>query len=141
MIIFRNILAIIVGFVVGAAVNSMLVSTGPIVFPPPEGVDLNPEKLAEAMPLLKPEHFVFPFLAHALGTLVGALVAYLIAGSRPRIFANVIGALFLTGGLVAVRMYPAPIWFIVIDLAVAYVPMAALAILIGGKLRRAPAKP
>ena len=36
------------------------------------------------MHLFEPKHLVFPFLAHAVGTLVGALVAYLVAAVANR---------------------------------------------------------
>lgn len=68
-----------------------------------------------------------PFLAHALGTFVGALVASLIAANRKMLFAIVIGLFNLTGGIVAVTMIPAPMWFNVTDLVLAYIPMAFLA--------------
>lgn len=71
-----------------------------------------------------------PFLAHALGTFVGALVAALIAANRKMLFAIVIGLFNLTGGIVAVTMIPAPMWFNVTDLVLAYIPMAVA----GGKL-------
>jgi hypothetical protein len=41
-----------------------------------------------------------------------------------------IGAFFLAGGIVNAFMLPAPVWFIVVDLAGAYIPMAW----IGGKI-------
>jgi hypothetical protein len=99
----------------------------------------DPDKLAATVHLLQPEHFLFPFLAHALGTLVGALVAHLVAASHRRIFASIIGALFLVGGIVASRMIPAPKWFIVLDLAVAYVPMAWVGVWMGRRIRHEPA--
>lgn len=84
---------------------------------------------------MKPQHFVFPFLAHAGGTLFGALVAYLVAATRRFALSHVIGALFLAGGIAAARMIPAPMWFIVLDLLVAYIPMAWLATRIGRRIR------
>jgi len=38
----------------------------------------------------------------------------------------VVGALGLAGGIAAARMIPAPTWFVVLDLVVAYLPMAWL---------------
>ena len=38
----------------------------------------------------------------------------------------VVGLMFLAGGIGAATMIPAPIWFIVLDLVVAYLPMAWL---------------
>ncbi len=134
--ILRNILAVVIGLVAGSAVNMSLVVVGPSLIPPPPGVDLTTaEGLAKGMPLLEAKHFVFPFLAHALGTLAGALAAFLVAGSRNAVFAYVIGVLFLAGGIAAAFMIPAPAWFIGLDLVVAYLPMAWLATVIGRRLR------
>lgn len=133
--IIRNTLAVIVGFVAGSVVNMALVMAGPKIIPPPAGVDVTKaESIAASIHLFEPKHFVFPFLAHALGTMSGALVAYLIAASYRAIFAWVIGVLFLAGGIAASFMIPAPKWFIALDLLLAYVPMAWLAIGLGRRL-------
>ena len=135
MKLLRNILAVVVGLVVGGAVNMALVIASPHAIPPPAGVDVtDPESLSASIHLFEPKHFIFPFLAHALGTLVGALVAYLIAASHRPVFAYVIGACFLAGGIAAARMIPAPTWFVVLDLAVAYVPMAFLGTVLGRRM-------
>ncbi len=135
MRVLRNVLAVVAGLVMGGAVNMAIVIASPLVIPPPAGVDVSdPQSLSESMHLFEPKHFVFPFLAHALGTLVGALVAFLIAASHKPVFAFVIGACFLAGGIAAARMIPAPTWFVVLDLAAAYVPMAFLATLLGRRM-------
>lgn len=132
----RNILGVIVGFMVGSMVNMALVMAGPRVIPPPAGVDVSkPESIASSMHLFEPKHFVFPFLAHALGTFAGALVAYLLTGSYRAVFAFAIGILFLAGGIAASFMIPAPGAFIALDLLVAYLPMAWLATLVGRRLK------
>jgi hypothetical protein len=41
-------------------------------------------------------------------------------------FALAIGVFFLIGGIVNVFMLPSPVWFTILDLAVAYIPMAWL---------------
>lgn len=130
--LIRNILAVIAGIVIGSAVNMALITISPSLIPPPAGVDVsNAESLASAMHLFEPRHFVMPFLAHALGTLVGALAAYLIAASHKARIAYAIGVVFLCGGVAASFMIPAPVWFIALDLLAAYLPMAWLAIRIG----------
>jgi hypothetical protein len=137
MPLLKTILAIILGFIAGSAVNMGLISIGAHVVAPPHGVDLaDPASLKAAMPLLGPKYFLFPFLAHALGTLVGALVAFLIAPRGRGWVSRVIGAMFLAGGLAATFMIPAPKWFIVADLALAYLPMAWLGARIGAALRK-----
>lgn len=133
--LLRNILAIVLGLVVGGSVNMALVTLGPLLIPPPPGADMTtPEGLAAAMPLLMPKHFVAPFLAHALGTLAGALAAFFIAASHKARFAYAVGLVFLCGGIAACFMIPSPAWFMVVDLLLAYLPMAWLAARIGARL-------
>lgn len=133
--LFRNVLAVVIGFVVGSLVNMGLVTLGPHVFPPPAGANMTTaEGIAAAMPLLEPRHFVFPFLAHALGTFAGALVAYVMAASYRTAFAWAIGVLTLAGGIGAAVMIPAPKWFIALDLVLAYLPTAWLATRVGARL-------
>jgi hypothetical protein len=135
MNILRNAFGLIVGVIVGSLLNMALVTLGPQVIPPPEGVDLTDvEALKNSAHLLVPKHFVFPFLAHALGTLVGSLIAFLIATDRKIIFGMAVGGFFLVGGIMASAMIPAPIWFVVLDLVAAYIPMAWLGTRIGGSM-------
>lgn len=136
----RNVLAVVAGLVVGSAVNMGLIAASGSVIPPPPGADLTTaEGLKESMHLLEPRHYVFPFLAHALGTLIGAAVAAGVAATRKVTMAMVVGVFFLAGGIAAVWMLPSPMWFNALDLIVAYLPMAW----IGGTLvtRRAQAAP
>lgn len=130
MVIFRNILAVVLGFFIGSYVNMSLIEMGYSTYPI-EGVDTTDmAAVAEAMPTLGAKHFIFPFLAHAAGTLVGALVAGLVAASNKMRFSMVIGGLFLIFGILMSFAIPAPFWFIALDLLIAYIPMAWL----GGKL-------
>jgi hypothetical protein len=124
----RNVLAVLAGVIVGVLVNAAFVATCSRLIPPPAGVDMNDaESVASSIHLFEPKHFVLPFLAHALGTLCGALAAYIIAAkNKPRI-AHIVGAVFLCSGVAACFIVPAPAWFIALDLVVAYVPMAWLA--------------
>ena len=108
-------------------VNLGLINAGHKVLPI-DGVSPDDmEALAEAMPHLDFEYFVFPFLAHALGTLVGAIVAGLVAASHKMIFVWVIGALFFIGGIMVNYMVQGPLWFTIADIALAYIPMAWIA--------------
>jgi hypothetical protein len=133
--ILRNTVAVIIGLAVGGAVNMTLVIIGPQVIRPPAGVDVtDPQSLSASIHLFEPKHFVFPFLAHALGTLAGALVAFLIAASYGPVFAYVIGALNLVGGIAAAFMIPAPLWFLILDLAAAYIPMAWIGTQLGRRI-------
>jgi hypothetical protein len=129
--ILKNVLAVIVGWLGGSVINMSLVELGHKVFPI-EGADLNDiEELIAIMATLDARYFIFPFLAHALGTLVGALIAGRIAATHKMKFSIAIGGLFLLGGIfMASLMSFDPIWFSAADILIAYIPMAW----IGGKL-------
>ena len=134
--ILKNILAVILGWLGGSVINMGLVQLGHKIFPI-EGIDLNDiDTLAEIMPTLDAKYFIFPFLAHALGTLVGAIIAGLIAANNKIKFSLAVGVLFLIGGIMVNYMLPGPTWFTVLDIVLAYIPMAW----IGGKLARNLAK-
>lgn len=133
--ILRNALALIIGAMVGGSVNMGLILLGSSVVPAPLGVDVtDTESVRAGMHLFEAKHFVFPFLAHAFGTLVGAICAFLIAATHRVAIGYVIGALFLAGGIAAAFMIPAPTWFVVVDLVVAYLPMAYIGTRIGGRI-------
>lgn len=125
--ILRLALAVVAGFVVGSVVNMGLILASGHVIPPPAGADVTTmEGLTASMHLFEPRHFVFPFLAHALGTLVGALVATMLTPGRSAWPAWIVGGLFLLGGIANVVMLPAPTWFEAVDLLLAYAPFAWL---------------
>ena len=138
--ILRNILAVIAGIFVGSAVNMAIVTVGPMLIPPSAGVDMTDmDKFAENLKLLEPVNFIAPFLAHALGTLVGAFVAAIVATSHKMKFALGIGAFFLLGGITMVSMFGGPLWFTVLDLVGAYLPMGYLGGILGGAKKPQPA--
>jgi hypothetical protein len=129
--ILKNILAVLAGVILGSIVNMGIIMLSSSIIPPPEGVDPSDmESLKSSMHLFEPKHFIVPFLAHALGTLAGAFITALIAVNHKMKLALVIGLFFLLGGISSVFMLPSPTWFIVLDLVVAYIPMAW----IGGRL-------
>lgn len=133
--ILKNILAAVAGIIVGGLVNMGIVLAGPSIIPPPEGAEVTTmEGLKASMHLFEPRHFIMPFLAHAIGSLIGALVAGAIAVSRTKIFALGVSAWFLLGGIINVFLLPSPLWFTIVDLAGAYLPMGYLA----GTLIRRP---
>jgi len=136
--ILTNILAVVAGFLIGSVVNMAIITVGGMVIPPPDGVDMSDMvNFAENLKLLKPANFLAPWLAHALGTLVGAFVAARIAASHKMKIALIIGVLFLLGGITMVAMFGGPLWFSVVDLIGAYLPMGYLGgILVGTKKPR-----
>ncbi len=125
--ILRNVIAIIAGVVIGSLVNMAIIMVSGSIITAPAGVDMTTEEgLKAGMPLLQPKHFIFPFLAHAIGTFVGAYISARTA-TKKNIFAMIIGLFFLAGGISMVMMLPSPIWFTIIDLVGAYLPVAYFA--------------
>ncbi|TSA13732.1 MAG: hypothetical protein D4R74_09380 [Betaproteobacteria bacterium] len=140
-IMLRNLLALLVGIAVGGAVNMGIILLGPSIIPPPAGVDVtNAESLRAAMHLFEPRHFVMPFLAHALGTLAGALVGCVLSATHRTAIAYGVGAVFLAGGIAASFMIPAPAWFVVLDLVAAYIPMAWVGLRIADHMKQGGAR-
>lgn len=133
----KNILAVVAGVVIGSIVNMLLVNLGPSVVGLPDGADVSTmEGLRDSMELFTPANFLFPFLGHALGTLVGAWIAARFSASHHLPMAMIIGVLFLLGGIAAATMIGGPLWFKVVDLVFAYIPMAWLGALLAGKTSR-----
>lgn len=132
----RNILAVIVGILVGMVVNMALISIGHLLIPLPEGVDVSSmERLAATVHLFGPKDYLVPFVAHSAGPFVGTLVAMLIAVSHKWKIAIGMAVFFLLGGIAANIMIPAPMWYRALDLIVAYIPMSLLGAKLGGAER------
>ncbi len=123
--LLKNILAILAGLVLGTVVNLGLIMIGSSIIPAPAGVDpMDIESIKANMDAFETKHLIFPFLAHALGTLAGAFAATKIAANNKLLFALVIGAWFLVGGIMMMMQVPGPMWFNILDLVGAYIPMA-----------------
>lgn len=123
--IVKTILAIIAGAFVGGLVNMGIIMLGSGISVP-EGVDpMDVESIKANIDKYQYYHFIVPFLAHAIGTLVGAYLAVKIAGHK-MVAALVVAALFLYGGISMVMQLPSPMWFNVLDLVGAYIPMGLL---------------
>lgn len=134
MTIVRNILAVIIGLILGNVVNMAIIAAGHAIMPPPAGFDgTSMEGVASTIHLLQPIDFIVPFLAHAAGPLVGVLAAMFIAASGHKVIAIVLGCIFLAGGIAANILIPAPMWYRAVDLLLAYVPMTYLGWKLSGK--------
>jgi hypothetical protein len=122
-----NIFVSVCAAIVGAICNGLLVQLGGQFFPPPAGYDFTTEEgLAAGMAFMEPKHFVFPFLAHAVGTLIGALIIGRFAASHALMVVWLMSSLFFIGGVYMVTILPSPMWFNVLDLTLAYFPMGYL---------------
>ncbi len=128
----KNILAVLLGMISGMIVNMGLVKLGTILLPIPNVSSDDLEALKAAMPNLSFKYFIFPFMAHAFGTLVGAFVTASLSTNYKMTMSLIIGAFFLLGGISMVIMMPSPWWFNILDLVVAYFPMAYLGAQLAG---------
>lgn len=132
--LITNILAVIAGVFLGMALNGLIINLSHYIVSPPPGADLKTvEGLKAAIPLMGPIHFLMPFLAHALGTLLSAFMAAKFSASHHMALALGVAALTLLGGIAAAFMIPAPTWFIAVDLILAYLPMGYLGWVLAGQ--------
>ena len=115
--IFKNILVLLGGCVFGSVVNMGLIIAGNQLIPMADGMNPMDATMWEI------KFFIFPFIAHAIGTLSGAFIVARYTASHHMILAISIGVFFLLGGISMVFIMPAPVWFIVADLSLAYIPM------------------
>lgn len=130
----KNVLIVFLGIIIGGAVNMFLITISGNFIPLPEGVDPTDEKsLAAGIHLFEAKHFIMPFLAHALGTLIASFIIARFATKQHLRLALLPGFLFLIGGIMMSRMLDAPTWFDALDLLVAYLPMAYLGYMLGRK--------
>ena len=127
MKIFINLSRVIAALFVGSIINMILIWLGGELLPAPAGHDLStPTGFEKALPLLTPLHFLFPFLAHALGTLSAAMLVSWLKPGETRKYALIVGGITMLSGIAACFMIPAPGWFMAADLLLAYIPMALL---------------
>lgn len=132
--LIRNIMAVVGGVAVGSLVNMGLITLSPSIIPPPEGIDpTQVEDIKSVIHLFEPKHYIIPFLAHALGTLVGAFVAAKFSATHHLVCALIVGGYFLLGGVAANMMLGSPTWYWAVDVLFAYIPMAFIGARLAGK--------
>ena len=116
----KNIAIVILGIIVGMIVNIGLIILGGTIFPPSENF--------EPMNAINWDfkYFIFPFLAHSIGTLSGALIVSKLSNKSSIILPLIVGLYFLMGGIYMITILPAPMWFVLLDVILGYIPMALL---------------
>ena len=111
----RNVLAVLVGLFVGCAVNMALIQFNMrVLFPMPEGMDMNDTKQFNDFVATLPLHaFLIVIVAHLGQAFVGGWVAARLGESRPMLLALIIGVLSLAGGIAAMIMIKGPGWMVI----------------------------
>lgn len=130
----KNILVVIAGLFIGSVVNMSIILGGTSFIGFPEGVNpTDVDSIKNGIHLFEPKHFLTPFLAHAIGALSGAFFVSKFGATKKLILAMIVGGVFLIGGISNSFSIPAPMWFVALDLIVAYIPMAYLGWKLGAK--------
>tara|TARA_Y100001960_G_C14491261_1_gene736828 strand:+ start:459 stop:842 length:384 start_codon:yes stop_codon:yes gene_type:complete len=119
-VILKNIGIIALGIIIGMIINMGLIILGGIIIAPSD----NFEPMNALNWDLK--YFIFPFLAHALGTFSGTFIVSKLSKKTNIAIPLIVGFYFLSGGVYMATILPAPIWFILLDITVGYIPMALL---------------
>ena len=118
---FLRFVFVVIACFLGGLLNYAIVIFGYAIIPPPAGFDMSTEAgFAAALQHFEPAHFIMPFLAHTIGTLVSAYIATKMLGTASAWILP--SALFLVGGAMMIAEYPGPMWFNILDLALAYFP-------------------
>lgn len=109
--LLRTFLAIVVGCLSAFALIAVIEMVGHALFPVPGRVDMSTRET-----MLVPAQIPLPALlsvlvAWSVATFVGGLIAALIAPSKPRVYAGLVGAVVLLGAIANMLMLPHPAWF------------------------------
>lgn len=100
----KNILAVIVGIVVGGVVNMSLIMMSSKIIPLPVGADFTTEAgLKASMHLMEPKHFIIPFFAHALHAFIGSMIACKMAANNQMRIALIIGLITFLGAKLVMK--------------------------------------
>ena len=125
-----KVLIFIACLLAGAFVNGGLIQLGYTLISPPPGYNLNSEEgFQAAVKQMQFRHFIFPFLAHALGTFASVWLWSSLNNQVRWQTVFLIAGFFFTGGALMVYTVNAPFWFELLDLMYAYFPWAILAYL------------
>ncbi|QOW09638.1 hypothetical protein Q73A0000_04280 [Kaistella flava (ex Peng et al. 2021)] len=115
----RKILALLVGIIATSVVVGLVQQLGHYLFPLPVGTDPNdPEaikKYVETAPFMA---IFFVIISYSVGAFTGGFVSTKIANNGKKIYAIIIGILFLMTSIYMMIIIPSPIWFWILGIAV-----------------------
>ncbi len=115
----RKIAAVVVGILLTSLVVGLVQQLGHYLYPLPAGTDPNdPEaikKYVENAPFLA---VFFVIISYAVGAFTGGFVSTKIANDGKKIYALIIGVLFLFTSIYMMVTIPSPIWFWILGIAV-----------------------
>ena len=115
----RKILAVAAGIIATSIAVGLVQQLGHYLYPLPAGADPNnPEVIKEYVEKDPFMAVFFVILSYAAGALTGGFVATKIANDGKKIYAIIIGVLFLFVSIYMMITIPSPIWFWILGIAV-----------------------
>ena len=108
----RNIIAVVVGVIVGMVFNmAVVILNTAVLFPVPEGFNWNdPDAVGAYFTNLPLPAFLVVLVAHLGQAFFGGLVAALISRNAAMTVAMIIGVLSMLAGIANMMMVPNPAW-------------------------------
>ena len=108
----RNIIAVVVGVIVGMVFNmAVVILNTAVLFPVPEGFNWNdPDAVGAYFTNLPLTAFLVVLVAHLGQAFFGGLVAALISRNAAMTVAMIIGVLSMLAGIANMMMVPNPAW-------------------------------
>ena len=136
----RNILAVVLGLVLGMVLIFAIELLGFLVYPPPPGLNFNdPQAVAEFVAGAPVMAFLLVLLAYLVGTLAGSWLAAWLSSRAKLVCGLIVGAVLLGLTIQNMRTLPHPLWFWA--LAITLLPLTALAGAALGKFLRPAGQP
>lgn len=111
--LLRTFLAIVAGCLTAFALVAVIEMAGHALFPVPGRVDMSTRDAMNAPVQIPLAALLSVLVAWGVATFVGGVIAALIAPSRPRVYAGLVGAVILIGAAANMLVIPHPVWFTV----------------------------
>lgn len=122
----RNILAAVIGLIVGWIVFIAIQSVLPFIFPPTVALDpSNQESINAYMASITPAMFAVVLAGYAIGSFVAGLIIGKIAENKGNALPFVVGGLFTVGWILNLVMLPHPMWVAIVGFFM-FIPFAVL---------------
>lgn len=112
MKILRKIIAVIVAMLAAGMVVGMVQQLGHRFYPLPARANSeDPDDIAKYVENAPFMAIFFVIISYASGALTGGFISTLIANDRKKVYAVIIGIIFMCFSIYMMRVIPSPIWF------------------------------
>ena len=124
--LLRSVFAIIVAVLAAAIIAFSINVIGHYIIPPPEAIDTNDfESIKNNFHLFQWQHFIFPLLAHAVGTFVASYLISSLVAKHKMWFALALGIIFTLASLSLSWRIGHFNWIGIVEIA-QYIPISIL---------------